>query len=75
MISLCLQTWPGDLGAAFELIQLIVKIEKHRREDGEFFLIYRKDCPLWVAKEFQKLAGSRFKALACVARNHDTGWP
>jgi hypothetical protein len=64
------------LDAAFELTQLIVKIQKQKLENGEFFLIYRKDCPSWVTKEFQKLAGSRFaRALACVARNHDTGWP
>ena len=75
MISLCLQCCPYDLDAAFELTQLIVKIEKERRAGGEFFLIYRKDCPNWVQREFQGLAGRRFKAMACVARNHDEGWP
>jgi hypothetical protein len=75
MISLTLQCCPYDLDATFELVQLIVKIERERRQNGEFFLIYRKDCPTWVAKEFQALAGRRFKALACMARNHDEGWP
>jgi hypothetical protein len=75
MISLCLQCCPYDLDAAFELTQLIVHIQKQRPENGEFFLVYRKDCPNWIVKEFQKLAGQRFKALACAARNHDVGWP
>lgn len=64
-----------DMGAAFELTQLIVRIEKHPRPDCRFFLVYRQDCPVWIGKEFQKLAGQRFKAMACMARNHDTGWP
>lgn len=75
MISLCLQACPLDLDAAFELTQLIVKIQKKTMPGAEFFLVYRKDCPNWVVKEFQKLAGQRFRALACIARNHDTGWP
>lgn len=75
MISLCLQCAPMDMGAAFELTQLIVKIQHQRLDNGEFFLIYRKDCPMWIEKEFKKLAGQRFKAMACPARNHDTGWP
>lgn len=75
MISLCLQCCPHDLDAAFELTQLIVKIEKEKRPHGEFFLVYRKDCPAWVPKEFVLLAQKRFKAVACMARNHDEGWP
>lgn len=75
MISLTLQCCPTDLEATFELTQLIVRIEKHRGPNHEFFLIYRRDCPGWVAKEWMKLAGHKFKAMACVARNHDTGWP
>jgi hypothetical protein len=75
MISLCLQCCPLDLEAAFELAQLICKIEKEPKDGYEFFLVYRKDCPHWVPREFQKLAGKKFKALACLARNHDTGHP
>lgn len=76
MISLCLQCCPQDLDAAFELTQLIVKIEKHKRPNTEFYLIFRKDCPNWVAHEFIKLANRSFStAGAYPARNHDTGWP
>lgn len=76
MISLCLQCCPLDLEQAFELVKLICDIEKHQRPDGEFFLVYRKDCPLWVSKEFNKLAGPKFaRVIAREARNFDTGWP
>jgi hypothetical protein len=76
MISLCLQCCPLDLGPAFELVQLICDIETHRRPETEFFLVYRKDCPLWVAKDFVKLVAKRFGRWgACPARNHDVGWP
>lgn len=57
-----------------ELTQLICKIEPSNR-GREFFLVFRKDCPGWVSKEFLKLAGPKFKAQACAARNHDTGHP
>jgi hypothetical protein len=75
MISLCLQCCPFDVEAAIELTRLIVKTQKERKAGAEFFLIYRKDCPTGLIKEFQAIAGQKFKALACVARNHDTGWP
>jgi len=58
------------------LTQLICDIEHKRRDSGEFFLVYRKDCPNWVAKEFEKLARAKFaRTAARMARNHDTGWP
>jgi hypothetical protein len=76
MISLCLQCCPLDLGPTFELVKLICDLEKHKREQTEFWLIYRKDVPLWVSKEFEKLARAKFgRGAACMARNHDTGWP
>jgi hypothetical protein len=76
MISLMLQCCPMDLGQAFELAQLICDIEHKRREGTEFFLIYRKDCPLWVGREFEKLARAKFHRVAArQARNHDEGWP
>lgn len=76
MISLCLQCCPYDLDATFELAQLIVRIERERRPHSEFFLIYRKDCPNWVPREFTKLANRRFGTCgAYMARNYDTGWP
>ncbi len=76
MISLCLQCSPLDMDAAVELIQLICWIEYPRREDTEFFLVYRKDCPLWLGKEFEKLAANHFgRCAARMARNHDVGWP
>jgi len=76
MISLCLQCWPGDLGAAFELIQLICEIQRTKRHECEFFMIYRKDCPLWIEKEFVKLCAGKFGcAVARQALNHDSGWP
>jgi|SRR5215469_641803 len=76
MISLCLQCCPLDLQQTFELAKLICDIEHKRREHGEFFLVYRKDCPLWIAKEFEHLTRSKFERVAArMARNHDTGWP
>jgi hypothetical protein len=64
------------MGQAFELVQLICDIEQEPKEDSEFFLVYRKDCPLWVPKKFHELARKKFKRSAArMARNHDTGWP
>jgi hypothetical protein len=63
------------MDAAVELIQLICWIE-HKREGTEFFLVYRKDCPLWLGREFEKLAIKHFdRCAARAARNHDIGWP
>jgi hypothetical protein len=65
-----------DMAQALELAQLIADIEPKRREDGEFFLVYRKDTPLWIEKEFAKIAAKKFqRSRACQARNHETGWP
>jgi hypothetical protein len=76
IISLCLQCCPLDLTPTFELVQLICDIEKRRHPDSEFFLVYRKDCPLWVTKEFEKMTARRFARVAArPARNHDVGWP
>jgi hypothetical protein len=76
MISLTLQCCPTDLGAAFELVQLICEIQKGNRPESEFFLIFRKDCPAWVVKEFLKLCAGKFcRAAALQAINHATGWP
>lgn len=76
MISLMLQCCPLDLGEAFELIQLICDIEHDPKPNSEFFLVYRKDCPIWVSREFEKLARGKFQRVAArMARNHDTGWP
>lgn len=76
MISLCLQCCPGDYHIAMELAQLICDLEKERRPDTEFFLVYRKDTPLEVHKHFEALANPKFaRAAARPARNHDTGWP
>lgn len=76
MISLCLQCSPLDMDAAVELIQLICWIEDKRRDETEFFLVYRKDCPLWLGKEFEKLTSNHFgRCAARMARNHDVGWP
>jgi hypothetical protein len=76
MISLCLQCCPSDTAAAMDLAKLICELEKEKRADGEFFLIYRKDCDPRLPKFFENLAGMRFtRVKACMARNHDTGWP
>src|SRR3981189_812413 len=71
MISLTLQCSPIDMDAAVELIQLICWCEHKRREETEFFLVYRKDCPLWLGKEFEKLTSNHFgRSAARMARNH-----
>jgi hypothetical protein len=76
VISLCLQCCPLDLSQTFDLVRLICDLEKTKRDNTEFWLVYRKDCPLWVHKEFAKLAGTKFgRAQAFMARNHDVGWP
>jgi hypothetical protein len=76
VIALMLQCSPLDLDQAFQLTQLICDIEPKRRDNTEFFLMYRKDCPSWVPKEFEKLARAKFARVgARMARNHDTGWP
>lgn len=76
MISLCLQCCPLDLAAAMDLTKLICELAKEKREQGEFFLIYRRDCDHRLPKFFEKLAGMRFgTARACMARNFATGWP
>jgi hypothetical protein len=76
MISLCLQCSPLDMDATAELTQLICWTERKKREGTEFFLVYRKDCPLWLGREFEKLAGKHFSRCAArPARNHDVGWP
>jgi len=76
MISLCLQCCPLDLGPTFELVQLICDLEGHKRDETEFFLIYRKDCTPHVPRHFEKMARHKFgRAQAFMARNHDEGWP
>jgi len=76
MISLCLQCCPLDLGPTFELIQLICDLEKEKRQETEFWLIYRKDCSQEVPRRFEKMARLKFgRAGAFMARNHDVGWP
>jgi hypothetical protein len=64
------------MDATCELTQLICWCERKRREETEFFLVYRKDCPLWLGREFEKLVSRHFgRCSARQARNHDTGWP
>lgn len=76
MISLCLQACPLDEPAAVELTQLICDIEPERRENTEFFLVYRKDCHIKLGKHFEGMASLKFaRAVARPARNHDVGWP
>lgn len=59
-----------------ELTLLICDLEKERRKDSEFFLVYRKDTPPVVHKYFEGIAKQKFgTAIARPARNHDTGWP
>lgn len=75
MISLCLQCCPYDQAAALELTELICDLEPAERAT-EFFLIYRKDCELYIAKRFERMAREKFvRAAARVARNHDVGYP
>jgi hypothetical protein len=76
MISLCLQTCPLDMDQAMELTQLICDLEPERRQNTEFFLVYRKDCPLQLPKYFEGIAKPKFGcAIARQARNHEVGWP
>lgn len=76
MIALCLQCCPLDLPAAMDLTKLICELAKEKYEQGEFFLVYRKDCDRRLPSFFEHLAGMRFgTARASIARNHDTGWP
>jgi hypothetical protein len=64
-----------DQGEALSLVQLICDIEPAKR-NSEFFLVYRKDTAPYIAKAFERTAGSKFAtAVARAARNHDTGWP
>jgi hypothetical protein len=59
-----------------DLAKLICELEKEKRADTEFFLVYRKDCDVRLPKFFEHLAGMRFaRVKACMARNHDIGWP
>ena len=59
-----------------ELAQLIADIEPARREETEFFLIYRKDCHPSIERKFASVAGPKFgRAIARPARNHDVGHP
>jgi hypothetical protein len=75
MISLCLQCYPGDLTPTGELVDLICALEPQLRPDGEFFLVYRRDCPHTIVKAFEERAGRKFaRARACMARNHAVGW-
>lgn len=59
-----------------ELAELICQLEPARREETEFFLVYRKDCPVTLPKLFNQEVSKHFgRAQARVARNHDIGWP
>jgi hypothetical protein len=76
MISLCLQCCPVDMDAAMELAELICLLEPERRENTEFFLIYRSDCPYHLAKLFNQEVAKKFgRAEARAARNFAKGWP
>jgi hypothetical protein len=76
MISLCLQCCPLDIDATLELARLICDLEPERREQTEFFLVYRKDTPLYVPMAFEGMAKPKFgRAMARIARNYDDGWP
>jgi hypothetical protein len=62
------------MDAAMELAELICELEPERREETEFFLIYRRDFPLSLAKLFDREFPKKFgRALARVARNHAVG--
>jgi hypothetical protein len=64
------------MDAAVELTQLICEIEPQRRENTEFFLVYRKDCPLDFPRYFEFITRPKFGRVAArMARNHDEGWP
>jgi hypothetical protein len=59
-----------------ELAELICALEPVRRESTEFFLIYRRDCPLSLPKLFNSEVPRHFgRAQARMARNHEEGWP
>jgi hypothetical protein len=76
MISLCLQCCPLDLGAAMELTELICELEPVRREETEFFLVYRRDCAPSFPKLFNREVSKHFgRAQARPARNFAVGWP
>jgi hypothetical protein len=75
MISLCLQACPLDQDAAVELTQLICDLEPQRRENTEFFLVYRRDCPRDLPRYFEFITRPKFGRVAArMARNHDEGW-
>jgi hypothetical protein len=75
MISLCLQCYPGDMDAALELTQLICDLEPVRRQETEFFLVYRRDCPYQIQKHFEAITASKFgRVCARQARNFANGW-
>lgn len=76
MIALCLQCCPLDQEEAIDLTRLICDIEPVKREEAEFFLVYRKDSHPSTAKMFVLLTSPKFGRVAArEARNHDTGWP
>jgi hypothetical protein len=76
MISLCLQCCPLDQSEALSLARLICDIEPKKRKNGEFFLVYRKDCPPNLGRVFEHMAREKFgTAVAREARNFDVGWP
>jgi hypothetical protein len=65
-----------DTNEAMDLVKLCCELQREKRADGEFFLVYRKDCDRRLPKFFEQLAGMRFAvAKACESRNFDTGWP
>jgi hypothetical protein len=64
------------MDAAMELTELICTLEPDRRTETEFFLIYRRDCPLSVPRLFNSEVPKKFgRAQARVARNHAENWP
>lgn len=74
-ISVCLQCHPGDMTQTGELVDLICDLEPELRKDGEFFLVYRRDCPYAIEKAFEARAARKFaRYKACMARNHAVGW-
>jgi hypothetical protein len=65
-----------DTDAAMDLTKLICELEREKSADGEFFLVYRRDCDPRLPKFFENLASMRFsRAKACMSRNHAEGWP
>jgi hypothetical protein len=76
MISLMLQCCPTDMDQAMELTELICALEPERRQETEFFLVYRRDCPVSLPRLFNHEVPKKFgRAQARMARNHDEGWP